>query len=318
MSEEELKNAARSSLTPRSPPKKSTPLKITSDEVFLSPFTPTAKNDLKRKADEKIEKCGEKQGKIEKSNDDLYNIILNLGSQLSNDIKNECGAIKNELSNKMDEKFERLNKDIDEMKGKIVELDVNVDKQGRRLDQQDKILNRMLQEKLKNKMEISGVSLPYQNDRSKTKDEAIKIISKFGIRIENESIKSAHVRNTKNNKDGETQKHQIITVEFNDFETKLRVLKEKRRSTQKNGIYFDDALTPTNKFLIGKAKKLAKEKNFMMYFSNNRINVKKSESKIKWIENESDLQEVREWTPNEEKQKKEDKPSTSQESSSKA
>ena len=242
------------------------------------------------------------RGNIETSTDDIYELIVNMSTKLSNEIKRVCSTMKNELMERLDEKFNMLNSIIEEINIKVGKLEESVERHDKKLDQQGKIVNRLLQERLKNNMEISGVNLPAVKDKSKTKEEAIKIIENFGINVKSSDVKSVYIKSITTK---ESQKNQIMTVEFKEFETKLRILKEKRKSGIKNGIYFDDSLTPTNRFLIGKAKRIAKEKNFMLFMSNNRINVKKADKMIKWIEDESDLLEIEKWLPNEKKQRDE-------------
>jgi hypothetical protein len=265
-------------------------------EELLTPKISIKRSNLKR--------VGEK---IERSTDDLYDCIMNLGSRLSMEFKSGCASIKEELTTKLDEKFDMLDSDLKAMNVKVKNLEETVNRNEKKLDQQGKMMNRLLQEKLQNKMEISGASLPYMNDKNKLKEEVRKIIGKFNINVETTNIKTVYVKNVNaQNPANEAQKRQIITVELNDLDTKIRIMKEKKKSKINNGIYFDDSLTPTNRFLIGKAKKIAKEKNFMMYMSNNRINVKKSDKEIKWIEDEADLNEIRSWTPNEQIERRND------------
>lgn len=279
------------------------------EEELLTPKVSMKRINLKR--------AGEK---MERSTDDLYDCIINLGTRLSQEFKSECSSIKEELTTKLDEKFGTLNNNIEEINLKVNKLEESVNKHDKKIDQQGKIVNRLFQEKLQNKMEISGASIPHGSDKNKTKEEVIKIFGKCKIRVETANIKMVYVKSDKpHDSTNEARKKPIITVEFNDFETKIRVMKEKRKSNIRNGIYFNDSLTPTNKFLIGKARKIAKEKNFLMYMSNNRINVKKSDTRIKWIEDEADLNEIQGWTPNERRESKNDNSqSSSQPSGSKS
>ncbi|KAL7014653.1 hypothetical protein ACKWTF_002456 [Chironomus riparius] len=258
-------------------------------EELLTPKISIKRSNLKRAGD-----------KIERSTDDLYECIMNLGSRLSTEFKSECTSIKEELTTKLDEKFAMLDTDMKEMNVKVKNLEESVNRNEKKLDQQGKIVNRLLQEKLQTKMEISGATIPYMNDKEKIKEEVKKIIGKFNINVETANMKTVYIKNVKAHEPAnEVQQSQIITVEFDNFETKIRILKEKKKSRIKNGIFFGDSLTPTNRFLIGKAKKIAKEKNFMVYMSNNRINVKKSDKEIKWIEDEADLNDIKSWLPNE-------------------
>jgi len=279
------------------------------EEELLTPKVSMKRQNLKR--------VGEK---IERSTDDLYDCIINLGTRLSQEFKSECSSIKQELTSKLDEKLGMLNNNIEEIDAKVSKLEESVNRHDKKLDQQGKIVNRLLQEKLRNKMEINGATISQVNDRNKTKEEVIKIFGKCKIRVETASINKVYVKSVKpDDSTNEAQKKPIITVEFNDFETKIRVMKEKRKSNIRNGIYFNDSLTPTNRFLIGKARKIAKEKNFLMYMSNNRINVKKSDTRIKWIEDEADLNEIQGWTPNVRRESKNDNSqSSSQPSGSKS
>lgn len=260
-----------------------------SEDELMTPSFSIKKVNLKRGGD-----------KIERSNDDLHNTIVNLGIRLSNEFKTECQSIRQDLTKTLNEKFDSLHENVEEIRSKVNKVEKSTEMNATRLDQHGKILNRLLQEKLQNKMEINGIALPRLNDKNEIKKEVVKIIKSFGINLELDSIKSVYIRNVKGN-DNSSQSHnkQIINVEFKDFDTKVKVIRDKKKSKIRNGIFFDEALTPTNKFLIGKAKKMAKEKNFMVYLNNNRINIKKSENQIKWIEDEKDLEDVKNWEANE-------------------
>lgn len=89
-------------------------------------------------------------------------------------------------------------------------------------------------------------------------------------------------------------------MDFKDFGTKIRVMKEKRDSKINNGIFFDNCLTPTNRSMMGNVIKISKEKNFKTYMSNNRIHVKKSDNKVQTVETASDLKIIEAWSPNKE------------------
>ncbi|CAG9807622.1 unnamed protein product [Chironomus riparius] len=129
-------------------------------EELLTPKISIKRSNLKRAGD-----------KIERSTDDLYECIMNLGSRLSTEFKSECTSIKEELTTKLDEKFAMLDTDMKEMNVKVKNLEESVNRNEKKLDQQGKIVNRLLQEKLQTKMEISGATIPYMNDKEKIKEE---------------------------------------------------------------------------------------------------------------------------------------------------
>jgi len=219
---------------------------------------------------------------------DMFDSLMDRFNSLSNEIKSS----EINVEKKIDEKFRDLQGFIENTNKKLEDLEVKVEENDKRLDQNTKAINLLNQKELQNKMDIIGAKWPKRIEREKIKEEVLKLMRKYNINLDAKEIKSAYVR-TNSSTD-----MQIMVVEFADFETKLKVMKDKRASTIRDGIFFDSSLTPLNGKLMSSARKIAKDKKFKAYINNNRINVKKSDGKVKWIECEADLENIKSWTPN--------------------
>ena len=114
----------------------------------------------------------------------------------------------------------------------------------------------------------------------------------FGIVINNQDIKQAFLR--PNKKSGAL----VAVVEFFDLESKIRVLQEKRKANNDRKIYFNHCLTPHNRYLMAKARAVAKEKNFRVFINGDQIHVKKDEHTKLTINDDCDIETIKSWIPN--------------------
>jgi hypothetical protein len=175
---------------------------------------------------------------------------------------------------------------------KIGDMEVKIESNEKRIDQNAKAINLLNQKELQNKIDIVGAKWSKNFAKEEIKEEVLKVMRKYKIDIDTTVIKSAYLRT--NGKTG----MQIMVVEFVDFETKLKVLKDKRASNIKDGIFFDNSLTPMNGKLMGSARKIAREKGFKTYLNNHKVHVRKSDNLAKCIECEEDIETVKSWAPN--------------------
>lgn len=225
------------------------------------------------------------------SNEVLYDKLINRFNVMSNELKTEINAVKENVEKKIDERFNDMKEFMNKTEKRLSAIEVNVEMNDGRINQNTKAINYLNQKELQNKIDIMGAQWPEMIEREKIKEEAWKFMRKY-VDLDMTMIKSAYLR--KIHKLG----IKVMVVEFFDFETKLRIIKEKRQSKIKDGIFFDNSLTPLNGKLMGGARKVSKEKNFKAYLNNGKICVKKSNDSFKWIESETDLEEVRAWLPN--------------------
>lgn len=245
----------------------------------LQTSTMEANQRLKRRAEEEL---------VESSHDMLYDKLMNKFNTLSDEIK----SMEAHVERKIDERFDGLQIFIDKTEKRLENVEVKVDVNATRLEQNTKAINYLNQKELENKIDIIGAQWPESIEKERIKEEVLKVMIKYNIDLDISKIKTAYLKNIKQ------LNIKIMVVEFNDFETKLKVLKEKRQSKIRDGIFFDNSLTPMNGKLMSSARKIAKEKKFKVYLNYNRICVKKSNGNIKWIESEADLEIVSSWNPN--------------------
>lgn len=131
------------------------------------------------------------------------------------------------------------------------------------------------------------MKLPSKSEKPNLLDMTIQMFLSLGINVCKTDIKFASSKSIPSKK-GSEENIQLVIVEFIDFDTKLRVMKEKRElDTNRH-----------NHSLMGKIKDVGKAKSFAVYISNSRIYAKKNDSKFKAIECENDIQVVENWESN--------------------
>lgn len=264
-------------------------------------LTPTSRNDQskKRKPEEELER----------SNNDIFTYMENMSRELSKElktVKNSMSSVKTEIQDmkndfllQLNTKFDQVNAEMENINGKIANMNENVTKNTSLAEQNQRFINVMQQENLINKMEIVGAVIDKNKRGDDLKAEVIKIIKSYDISVKTGEIKYTSVRliNLKD-KNGTKNEKQIINVEFDTLETKLRIMKEKRTSKIFNNIFFDNCLTSRNRFLMSRARSVAKDRNFTALIKNNKVCIKKSEELFKYIESEIDLDEPKKWEAN--------------------
>lgn len=87
--------------------------------------------------------------------------------------------------------------------------------------------------------------------------------------------------------------NKIITVTFNDVDTKLRVLREKNKIKVNNGVFFNSTLTPTNGYYMRKAKFLTKGTNLKPKFFDGAVHIKMLNGNSMLIQSEDNLSELK-------------------------
>ncbi|KAL7044290.1 hypothetical protein ACKWTF_001868 [Chironomus riparius] len=237
------------------------------------------------------------ENKAERSINDLYDTLITKFGTLSNELK-EMRNGQCQFENKLDEKMDMLNNKMNMADEKLVAMDQKININEKRIDNGERAVNYLMQEKLMNRMEITGYESNSRNDKNTLLQEVIGIMRNHNIQFEADEINYVYKRTINKNKNGKVVQAPLIVVDFKNFETKVRVLKEKRSSNIKNGIFFDNCYTAANRSLMGKVKKTARDKNFKVYLNNNRIHVKKSDNQIHTVEVESDLNIIESWPPN--------------------
>lgn len=243
-------------------------------------------NPLKRGAENK-----------ERTINDVYDTLINRFNIISNDIK-DLKVNQHQFEERLDAKMDSFNEKMKATDEKLVTINEKIDKNADKVDNHERTLNYLMQEKLSNKMEISGYKCKSTNDKTLLLEEIVGIFNTYNIQIERDDIDYAYTRTVNKNSNGKATPTPIIIVQFKDLGTKIRVLKEKREQKMNDGIFFDHCFTAANRSLMGKVKKIAREKKFSTYLSNNRIHVKKSDNQIQTVEIMSDVNIIDAWSPN--------------------
>ena len=132
-------------------------------------------------------------------------------------------------------------------------------------------MNDLQQDKLNCHLEISGMPASLETSIENPKVIAEKVLSSYNIPVAQTNIIRAYKRVVNINKKPTT----ILTAVFPNYEEKLKVMKMKRESIKEGTIYFNHALTQTNRKLYVQAKKLCQNSNFYAFISNGRIYIKK-------------------------------------------
>lgn len=261
-----------------------TPLENNEFSIALS--TPTGDNSGKNKRKYDFP--------IDRSNNDIYTYLKNMNNSIANEIK----SMRQEVSCLIDSKLDGLNENIVSINQEIHTVKKSTSDNAEQINANKKTINYLQQEKLQNLMEIHGACIDSTLSKNDLKTEVKRIIESFQIKIDTNKIKSASVMNIGAAHNSTQQPKKIVIVEFTDIETKIRVMKEKRKMKEHLNIYFNHRLTSDNRKLMAKAKKLASEKNFKCFMNYNKIYLKKSDEARKIIECDSDIQEAYNWSPN--------------------
>lgn len=269
--------ANKSAMTPRSPSRIELTNQSKDDQERLK----------KRKHDQLVSDEPEEYSK-KVSLEDIYNLIQMKSSQDSK----ERQLIKEELSSEIQE----INKKIKSMEQNIQAIDQKVNNVTNLAQQNSNLINNLFQEKIEKCMEIDGIHNRLFDECQDLKKLAIETIESFKINVQEIDIDRVTKKNVQI-KIGEGQKKDktIMTVYFKDFETKLRVMREKRSIKDDREIYFNAALTHTNRSMMSSVRKIASKKNLKVFFKNGNVHVEKQNKDIMKIENENDLMKLKQY-----------------------
>ena len=213
---------------------------------------------------------------IESKSDDHSQKLENMSINIGNDITN----LKEEIQQKIDGSLQNINNKIDQAEKKAeqsLRIAMNCQKQ---------CVNYMKQARLDCCMDISG--LKFNNENTNLKSVVVNTIRSFKIKIEEDDIKK--VTSTEIKKPTPSR---ILTVTFDDVETKLRVLREKNKIKDNNGVFFNITLTPSNGYLMRKAKYLTKGTNLKTNFFDGAVHVKITDGSFMLIQSEENLIELK-------------------------
>lgn len=257
------------------------------------PITPTLTRTppkqtmpVKRKSDDEITRTV----------DDLYKLMKNGFKSQSNEFKSEMHILKTDLTNTIEEKIAPIKTDVCNVKSRLEVVEQKLMDNDRKNADIQKMFNIAKQEKLQNSMEIVGAEITPGLAKTTLKSEAIKIIKSFKIEVNNEDISHVSMLTFNN---GSTNSSSTLIVEFNKFDTKKKIMDEKKKIRNgTNKVYFNHRLTADNRKLMAKARKVAKDKNFRTYLHFSKIYIKKSDTQYMIITCDEDIEKAAAWESN--------------------
>jgi hypothetical protein len=234
-------------------------------------------------------------------NDLMSKICENSNMQASefSAIRNDIAALRQEVNCQIDmirEKVDNVEMYVEGIKSRMDEVDTKLEQITEKSAKHDVQINRMLQDKLECHMEISGIDHEVISKSSDITELAITTMKSQGIEIDKNDIErvTKRVFNV-TDKDQVQIKKGIITVVFKEFEKKVQVMKSKR-STQKRDetIFFNIALTPTNRHLMFKCKEITKGK-LKTYYGRGSVRVTKNDKTEFIIDEACKLEELKKY-----------------------
>lgn len=231
------------------------------------------------------------------TNEDIYELLIDIKKTFKEDINN----LKKELGTQISE----VKKDVINLKSNMGVIDKKLNAVEEKVneatclaDQNSKIINSLLQSKLENCMEINGIEPKVIEETSDLKKLAISIITSFGIYVKDEDIDRVSKRTFATQKGNNQVIQNILIVHFNNFNKKLEILKKKNSIKETNGIYFNIALTASNRYLMMKTKQLARIKSMKTFFSGGKIRVEKLDKTEMTINDDDDLNKLQSYINN--------------------
>ncbi|KAL7024430.1 hypothetical protein ACKWTF_013036 [Chironomus riparius] len=235
--------------------------------------------------------------KDDKENKEVSNFeIFQLIEKMRAENKQGINSLKNELGTKISEiqlLLSHMQQRIDGMETKIQQANAKADEALKLAYKNKTALNMISQNLLQKRMEISGsnIDVTLKGDDLTTKIK--ELIESFGVTVKDHELIQTFQR-TRNQPVLQTP---VVVVEFKNLDTKLKVLKA-RKTAIGSKIYFDNCLTPLNRFLMYKAREVAKEKNFRVFLSGDQVHVKKDNDTNLIINDICDVDKIKSWIPN--------------------
>lgn len=238
----------------------------------------------------------------EVTNDDIYNLIVNLQSSIKEqnaEMKKQIDETKEHIGRQIEvtnEKIENMEMNVQDLGSKVNDFDIKLNGVTKVAERNEKLLNTLMQARLENLIEICGVNSSVINQCNDLKQLVISVIKSFGIPIKEEDIARVTKReiNARDENSTASNKH-ILVVTFNNFSTKIEVMKQKSKCKDDRGIFFNISLTPSNRFLMMNARKLTKNKKLKVYFSGGKVRVKKRDGTEIIIEDAKQLGDLQQY-----------------------
>jgi hypothetical protein len=259
-----------------------------------SSVTPMQIDNFKRRNEEELER---ETSKIQKNDDNPTNFDILLQS-----IKTEAEKTRQDNRDELRTHTLAINKAIIRMK---MEMDTKINRLRDDLNERQDItekkidsvteiasmahdaITQMKQQNLSDVMDIEGIDFgkyPTQDART----IALEVISSFGIDIHDSDIRSANIKSVIMEKKDQRTNRKLLSVTFHDFQKKLTVMKEKKKSTIKNNIYFNHTMTREVKAIWLKVRRASIDRGIKHFIANGRPTVIINDKKL-GIRNEEDM-----------------------------
>ncbi|KAL7016115.1 hypothetical protein ACKWTF_009849 [Chironomus riparius] len=212
------------------------------------------------------------ESKSENHSKKLDELSINLGNDIAN--------FKAEINQKMDGSLQNINNKIDIVEEKA-DQSLRIAMESQKL-----CVNYMKQARLDCCMDISG--LLFNDVNTDLKLLAVNTIRSFKIKVDDADIKKVTATEIK-----KPMSKTILTVTFDDVETKMRIMREKSKIKINNGIFFNYTLTPSNGYYLRKAKYITKAYNIRPNFYDGAVHVKIPNGNSLIIQSEENLKELK-------------------------
>ena len=226
-------------------------------------------------------KCKKKSPEIESSSSDNSSIV----SIIRAEIKKMVYDRENILMDKLDQINSGytdivldLRSEVQQMANRIEKIEEENKQLREKVDllfaEQENILkqnNEIQQEKLNCIMEISGMSTTHENSIESPEIVAEKVLNSCSIPVDSSKIVRAYKRVVNIN----NKPTKILSVVFSNYREKLRIMKMKRENIKEGNLFFNHALSHTNRTLYVQAKKFCQNSKFYVFISNGKIYIKK-------------------------------------------
>lgn len=235
--------------------------------------------------------------KDDKENKQVSNFeIFQLIEKMRAENKQGIDSLQNELGTKISGiqlLLSHMQEQIEGMKTKIQQANVKADEALKLACKNKAALNMLSQNLLQKRMEISGSNIDATLKGDELTTKVKELIESFGVTVSDQELIQTYQRPRKQ----PALETPVVVVEFNKLDTKLKVLKA-RKTALDSKVYFDNCLTPMNRFLMYRAREVAKEKNFRVFLSGDQVHVKKDNDTNLIINDICDVEKINSWIPN--------------------
>jgi hypothetical protein len=223
---------------------------------------------------------------------DQLKTLFDLIASTSKTHSEEISSVKTDLAENIQAvsvKVNQIEADVSSLKSNVQNMEKKIDNVSKTADMNKAIINSMMQENLNKCMDIDGLDKNLIEKAKDLKLLALEIINSFNIPINADEIDRVSKKEIRKDENGNISTRFLLLVHFKDFETKVRILRSKMTVKDNRNIFFNATLTPTNRYFMMSAKKIAKKANLKVFFKSGKVNVEKLNKEIITIANDKDI-----------------------------